>query len=358
MTRGVAALLAVCLLALPSRSAAAHDGPAIKAVVEIGKGGESAVYVVADRFHLPPDFGSSAAAVELADAPTDAAVQREARGVVAGLALLFDGVPAPTRATWVAPRRPTDLQFRLVGATPPGARSVALRNGLRVGAWIVSVRHEGCGDDAAFVLGDGETMPPVAIDAAFVPRSTTAVAAEFVRQGFLHILPFGLDHILFVLGLFLIATRARPLLLQVTAFTLAHTATLALSACGVVALPGAVVEPLIAVSIVFVAVENVLSRDVGVARIGVVFAFGLLHGLGFAGALADLGLPAGSKAIALLSFNAGVELGQIAVLGAAWLAIARPFRARPWYRARIVVPGSVAIAAAGAFWAVTRTLGR
>jgi hypothetical protein len=358
MRPGLAALLAAVLLGFVTTPAVAHDGATIKAVVEIGRGGESAVYVVVDRQHLPADFGTSAPAVEVAGAPADAAVLRETRGVVAGLALLFDGAAAPLRAAWVAPRRPADLQIRLVGTTPSGARSVALRNDLHVGAWMVSVRHEGRGDDTAMVLGDGEAMPPVAIDAAFVPRAPTAVAAEFVKQGFLHILPGGLDHILFVLGLFLIATRAKPLLLQVTAFTVAHTATLALSACGVVTLPGSVVEPLIAVSIVYVAVENIVSRDVGAARMAVVFAFGLLHGLGFAGALADLGLPSGSKALALVSFNVGVELGQLAVLAAACLALALPLRGKPWYRARVVVPGSVAIAALGAFWAVTRFLGK
>jgi hypothetical protein len=178
-----------------------------------------------------------------------------------------------------------------------------------------------------------------------------------VGHGFTHILPLGADHVLFVLGLFLLSTRLRPLLTQVTAFTAAHTVTLGLSIAGILRLSSSVVEPLIAASIVYVAVENLCREKVGPARLALVFSFGLLHGMGFAGALADLGLPPGRRALALVSFNVGVELGQLAVLAAAWLAVGWPFRERPWYRARVVVPSSVAIAAVGLWWAVTRVLG-
>src|SRR6185295_15811080 len=116
-------------------------------------------------------------------------------------------------------------------------------------------------------------------------------------------LPEGFDHVLFVLGLALLSARLPTLLAQVTAFTLAHTVTLALAVYGVVSLPSRVVEPLIAASIVYVAVENLFRQRASWLRLALVFDFGLLHGLGFAGVLSELGWPSGRKLVALLSFN-------------------------------------------------------
>ena len=106
-----------------------------------------------------------------------------------------------------------------------------------------------------------------------------------------HILPKGLDHILFVLGIFLLSPRWKTMLLQVTAFTVAHSITLGLSIYGIVSLPSRIVEPLIALSIAYVAIENLLTRELKPWRLALVFMFGLLHGLGFAGVLRELGLP-------------------------------------------------------------------
>lgn len=195
-----------------------------------------------------------------------------------------------------------------------------------------------------------EPLPVVELD-----RPWFEVAGLYLKLGYLHILPRGLDHILFVLALFLAVTRWRPLLLQVSVFTVAHTLTLALAASGRVAVVPGIVEPLIAASIAFVAVENLLFRDITRWRPLVVFGFGLFHGLGFAGVLQDLGLPEGQFVTALVSFNVGVELGQVSVLLAAWLLLHRSFAA-PWYRPRIVLPASAAIAVTGAWWAVSRAL--
>jgi HupE / UreJ protein len=129
--------------------------------------------------------------------------------------------------------------------------------------------------------------------------------------------------------------------------------TLALSTYGVVQLPSRVVEPLIALSIVYVAVENLVTERLRPWRIALVFGFGLLHGLGFAGALAALGLPAGERPVALLAFNAGVELGQLAVVLPAWGLLALAVRAGV-PRARIVRPVSILIGAAGLYWAAVR----
>jgi hypothetical protein len=206
------------------------------------------------------------------------------------------------------------------------------------------------------LLEAGEVSPPIPLDRLPAPPTAGETARRYLRLGFVHILPRGLDHILFVLGLFLLAPRVRPLLLQVSAFTVAHTATLALATVGWVRLPAALVEPLIALSIVYVAVENLLTDRLRPHRTAVVFAFGLLHGLGFAGVLTELGLPPGQLLPALLAFNTGVELGQLAVLALAFLALGA-FLRRPWFRSRVAVPLSLAIAAAGLFWAVERVWG-
>ena len=169
-------------------------------------------------------------------------------------------------------------------------------------------------------------------------------------------MPDGLDHILFILGLFLLSARLGPLLWQVTAFTLAHAVTLTLAAYGVIRLSSSVVEPLIALSIAWVAIENLFTSELKPWRPAVVFAFGLLHGLGFAGVLGELGLPGGEFLTALVSFNAGIELGQLAVLVAAFAAVGWG-RHRPWYRRRVVIPASALIALVGLWWAVERSSG-
>jgi hydrogenase/urease accessory protein HupE len=182
------------------------------------------------------------------------------------------------------------------------------------------------------------------------------IIGQYLHLGFTHILPKGLDHILFVLGIFLLSTRLRPVLLQVTAFTVAHTLTLALTIFGVVSLSPRVVEPIIAVSIVYVAVENLLTRELKPWRVALVFGFGLLHGMGFAGVLAELGLPRSEAVPALLAFNVGVELGQLAVIALAWLGLALPFARRVGWRRLVVVPASVVIAAIGLWWAIERVI--
>lgn len=184
-------------------------------------------------------------------------------------------------------------------------------------------------------------------------RTTMEVAAAYTWLGYIHILPRGLDHILFVLGIFLLSIRLGPVVWQVTAFTVAHSITLGLALFGHVAAPAAIVEPLIALSIVYIGVENILTRDLKSWRVFIVFLFGLLHGMGFAGVLLDLGLPAGETVTALITFNVGVELGQLSVIALALLATFR-WRDRPWFRRRVVVPGSLVIAVVGAFWTLER----
>ena len=180
-----------------------------------------------------------------------------------------------------------------------------------------------------------------------------ATFTSFIRSGFVHVVPLGMDHILFVLGLFLLSRHWKPLLLQVTAFTLAHTLTLGLAATGAVQVPASVVEPIIAGSIVVIALENIFYPSYTPWRLLVVFVFGLVHGLGFAGALSRLDLPASALLVGLLGFNLGVELGQLTVIAAGLVAtiwLRDPDR----YRRAVVIPGSLAIAAMGAYWMIQR----
>ncbi len=181
----------------------------------------------------------------------------------------------------------------------------------------------------------------------------------YIRIGVQHILPGGLDHILFVLALFFSTRRLRPLLIQISAFTVAHTMTLALVASGVFAPPAHIVEPLIAATIAFVAIENIIFKDMTRWRPFVVFAFGLIHGMGFAGFFGSLGLPTGQFWSALIGFNIGVEIGQLAVvlLAAVLLWPLRSVWTEARYRQFIVWPACAAIGFTGAFWTVERLLG-
>jgi hypothetical protein len=175
----------------------------------------------------------------------------------------------------------------------------------------------------------------------------------FLRQGFVHVVPMGLDHILFVLGLFLLSRDLRPLIYQVTCFTVAHTLTLGLATLGWVNAPASVVEPVIALSIAVVALENIFHPRYTHWRLLIVFAFGLIHGLGFAGALSELDLPTGSLIVGLLGFNVGVECGQLAVIALALLATFG-VRDSKKYRRYVVIPGSLIIASMGLWWFVQR----
>ncbi len=203
---------------------------------------------------------------------------------------------------------------------------------------------------------------PTALDAHPTARALAAdesawhTAVRLVPTGFTHIVPGGLDHVLFMLGLFLMASTRRALVLQVSAFTAAHSLTLALGVFGAVHTPAQSVEPLIAASIAFIALENLLAKSVTRWRLLVVFVFGLLHGLGFAGAMADLGLSGERLAASLVGFNVGDELGQLAVIAVAALVVRTLRLSIDAERQYVVRPVSAAIALTGLFWAVERTM--
>ncbi len=248
---------------------------------------------------------------------------------------------------------PRDSMLTVGAALPEGDAGVRVGLAPHFGTFVP--RQVGGGDDAYEGFLDGGELTPELPRAQVLTEGAGAVFLRYIAAGFEHIIPLGLDHILFVLGLFFFATQLRPLLFQVTAFTLAHTTTLALAATGVVSIPASIVEPLIAATIVYVGVENTLGWGNMRGRTILVFCFGLLHGLGFASVLGDYGIAAGRFAAALIGFNIGVEFGQLAVIGTAF-ALVGWFMGRTWYRRAIAIPASLCIAGVGAYWVVERTL--
>lgn len=178
----------------------------------------------------------------------------------------------------------------------------------------------------------------------------------WLKYGFQHILPKGVDHILFILGLFLLAPKWKPLLAQSAAFTLAHSITLAMVVLGVFAVSSKVVEPLIALSIAYVGIENIFLKELKPWRLALVFGLGLLHGMGFASVMQELPVPDDQILAPLVGFNLGVELGQVAVLAGAFaLTFWMLPKEKIWSRVRLV--GSSAIALTGLYWTVTRLVG-
>ncbi|MCW3076028.1 MAG: hypothetical protein JWO32_637 [Bacteroidetes bacterium] len=192
------------------------------------------------------------------------------------------------------------------------------------------------------------------MDGYFDKLSRTDVFLIYLELGFTHIIPLGFDHILFILSLFLLSPKLKTIIWQATAFTVAHSITLGLAMFGVVSAPSHIVEPIIALSIMFVAIENIISDKLRPTRVLIVFVFGLIHGLGFAGVLKDLGLPKKEFVNALISFNIGVELGQIAIILGAWLFFGKWFNKKPWYRKFIVNPLSAIIAVIALYWTIER----
>ncbi|MEO6673999.1 MAG: HupE/UreJ family protein [Ginsengibacter sp.] len=183
---------------------------------------------------------------------------------------------------------------------------------------------------------------------------TGDVVWYYLKLGYTHILPQGFDHILFVAGLCLLSNKIKVILWQATAFTVAHSITLALSMKNLIVAPGAVVEPIIALSIFFVAIENLLLTELKPWRILIVFMFGLIHGMGFASALNEIGLPRNKFFTSILSFNIGVELGQITIILGMFLLCVKPFGNQTYYRKAIVFPLSIIIALIALYWTIQR----
>jgi hydrogenase/urease accessory protein HupE len=182
---------------------------------------------------------------------------------------------------------------------------------------------------------------------------TLAVMKTFVPAGIHHIL-IGPDHLLFLFGLLLLGGGWRALVRIVTAFTIGHSITLSLAALGIVTPPSSIVEPAIALSIVFVGVDNLIRGQGRDLRAWAALAFGLVHGFGFASVLREFGLPPEALRWSLFSFNVGVELGQLAVVAVVATLLALIRRRSPKMGRHVVVAGSAVVIAAGTYWFVER----
>lgn len=249
---------------------------------------------------------------------------------------------------------PAVATIRLTGQIPPDAHHFTWTYAWTFASYALTVQQAASEHAATEWLEGGQTSAPFALTEPIPLVDRFDTVRRYFTLGFTHILPLGLDHVLFVLGLYLLSGRARAVLWQVSAFTIAHSITLGLSIYGVVIVSPQIVEPLIALSIAYVAIENLFLAELKSWRIAFVFAFGLLHGMGFAGVLKELGLPRSEFVTALLAFNVGVEAGQLAVIGAAFLLVGWYCANRTWYRSRIVAPASVLIACMAVYWTIQR----
>ncbi len=374
--RGIITCLAAAAIVLAAAPAPAHDLGLTRVTVAFTADGRYRADVLVDPEALLARLEIFAGQSPTEHVPTEelpARIQALRDVALARTRLLFDGrrmapevsyIPGeagptlPPAAPGLPPERALTGTLRFSGEIPSGARTFQIGYGLVLGSYALTL-VSASGDESSTVwLAGGQDSQPFDLRAGLVSYTRLEIARQYFVLGFEHILPKGLDHILFVVGLFLLSAAWRPLLLQVTLFTLAHSITLGLSMFGVVSLPAAVVEPLIALSISYVAIENLFTTDLKPWRAGLVFLFGLLHGLGFAGVLEELGLPRSQFVTALVTFNLGVEAGQLAVIAMAFAVVGwwRSAQA-PVYRRWVVVPASLAIAMVGAYWTVTRVLG-
>ena len=280
--------------------------------------------------------------------------------LIAAITVEFDAAPATLTLQSVkvgdvdAEDTERETQLIFVAQPMPDAHTVTWQARPPFGATFFRVVPPRGIAGATQWLAAGQRSEPVALAQQSEPRSRWYHARHYLELGFTHILPGGLDHVLFVLGIFLLTTKWGALLWQVTAFTLAHSLTLALGLFGVMQLATHVVEPLIALSIVYIAVENIIARQLKPWRVAVVFAFGLLHGLGFAGVLRQLDMPDGQFVTALVTFNVGVELGQLAVLAIAFITLGQLARDPHRFRRLVTIPGSLIIACVAGIWSIAR----
>ncbi len=193
------------------------------------------------------------------------------------------------------------------------------------------------------------------IDLTVQQATNTELWWQFLGTGFNHIIPLGLDHILFITCLFFIARSHKQLIAYSLIFTGAHSVTLALAVLNWIPQQLPLIEPLIALSIVLMAISAMRPQTIGFGpRAILIFLFGLLHGLGFAGALSEVGIPQNAIGLSLFAFNLGVEGGQISVLAVLYLSLRLPFGQKSWYATRVAFPVLIMIACTALYWTIER----
>lgn len=177
---------------------------------------------------------------------------------------------------------------------------------------------------------------------------------RYFSLGFTHVIPFGFDHILFIVSLYLLEPKLKSIIMQCSVFTIAHSISLAMTASGIFMVNNNYVEPLIALSILFTSLGNLFQHKINNWRLIIVFVFGVIHGLGFAGALKDAGLPSENFYSSLISFNVGIEIAQLSIIIVLYFVLGRLFNSKKWYFNRIVYPLSGMIASIALFWTIQR----
>ncbi len=284
----------------------------------------------------------------------DAAFDREA--FAANMKVVLDGMAGTATVSEVSIPEVGDLTLirdSNIIVTGPLGDAEELQIGWDAAYGEIIIRLMDDSNDYNAYLTNGDVTDIISTEGATV-ISFWRNLVNYTVVGYYHILPLGVDHILFIVGLFLLSTRLTPLLWQVTTFTAAHSLTLALGVLGIVVVPPYIVEPLIALSIVYVCVENIFMSHMSKWRPVVIFLFGLLHGQGFAGALTAFGLSTNNIASGLIGFNLGVEFGQLSIILICFGLVGFWFARKEWYRRVIVIPASTVIAMIGAFWVVQR----
>lgn len=272
------------------------------------------------------------------------------------MTVLLDDAPATSRVVSVDIPEAGDLTLRrdsYIVVSGMLGQSAELRLGWDAAYGEIIIRLIDDKNDYNAYLTKGGLTDPISTEGATV-ISFWQNLVNYTVVGYYHILPLGIDHILFIVGLFLMSARLTPLLWQVSTFTLAHSLTLALGVLGIVVVPSWIVEPLIALSIVYVCIENIFMSHMSRWRPALIFMFGLLHGQGFAGALTAFGLSQNNIASGLIGFNLGVEFGQLTIILICFGLVGFWFAKKEWYRRVIVIPASSVIALIGAFWVVER----
>jgi hydrogenase/urease accessory protein HupE len=388
---GFYCLIALLLCLISARSAAAHTFTTLTADILAEDGDVSLTLCIhpldalAIITNSPTNVGKTIshselrAGLPLIQAYLEREVALRVRGnIVTGKCLGY--IPDLTNPTAVAADvLPDQLPFLLVWTIPPTTDEITIEFNLLldlVGNGIVhahmhpspknqrqekQMRYVDLGRSTTFTLqklqraatNTAQLPPNSGAETDPVVSSTSLFVWQLVRLGFTHIVPYGLDHILFVVCLFLLSPKMKPLLIQVTAFTCAHSLTLACAMLGWIVLPSRFIESVIALSIVVLALENIFIRDVKPWRWLVVFLFGLIHGLGFAGSFSQLQLSSDDLIRPLVLLNIGIEIGQLSVVAA---CAALTFWAwhKTWYTAWIVRPLSVMIAALALWWTLER----
>jgi hydrogenase/urease accessory protein HupE len=351
-----AVIVTAVLLALASpRVVRAHAAPFSYLDLKISADALDGTLVVHD-FDVAHDLG-------IADANTlgDAAVASRYRDLLmrlmdSRLSISTDGQRRPlawTNLETIPDRQSLRLSFHSAGRAPGVIRVDALLFPYdRVHQTFVNVYEGGALRHQAILSVDRQAIDYYAGSA----QGTLAVIRTFVPAGIEHIL-IGPDHVLFLIGLLLLGGSLRKLALIVTAFTIGHSITLSLAALDIFSPPSRIIEPAIALSIVFVGADNLLVRRAEAPRdirAFVAGVFGLVHGFGFASVLKEFGLPPTALGWSLFSFNLGVEIGQLGIVLVVASALAAIRRRSPITGERLAIAGSVVVILAGGYWFVER----